>query len=144
MTTKPLNTNDIFSMAQSGEPIPADRALATYADPSNWVQLYHGESSDRSYVPKACEWAFIGPMRPGYELAQHALKDRDQLHKQLLEMGAKCAVLGAAIQDVLNRERWSATIGTGHIMPERDGPWVLVNHGLLEKALSESPSTARP
>lgn len=70
----PLSPNDILQLALAGKPIPADRVLATFADPKNWIQVYRGETVQAGgYEMKACEWAFIGPMRPPYELAQHAL-----------------------------------------------------------------------
>lgn len=75
MNPKPLTANDLMSLVLAGEPIPLDRALATYADPNNWVQLYHSESLSPGYEAKPCEWAFIGPVRPPYELAQNALAD---------------------------------------------------------------------
>jgi hypothetical protein len=68
----PLAASEIMECAVNNKPIPVIRALATYAEKSNWVQLYHGESSG-DYKAHACEWAFIGPVRPPYELAQNAL-----------------------------------------------------------------------
>lgn len=71
----PLTTTDLIEMGTHAVPIPPERILATFADPKNWVQLYDGESSPISgYKAKACEWVFIGPMRPPYELAQHGIK----------------------------------------------------------------------
>lgn len=71
----PLTADDLMKMATIGTPIPPLRALATYADPKNWVQLYDGgvKPVESDYEPRACEWAFIGPVRPGYELAQNAI-----------------------------------------------------------------------
>jgi hypothetical protein len=74
---KPLTGADILEIANDGERIPAGRALATYADPSNWVQAYNAVNSDGGAL-RACEWCFIGPMCPGYELAQNALKSPKQ------------------------------------------------------------------
>jgi hypothetical protein len=68
---RPLTASDILKMANLGERLPVARVLATFADPSNWVQIYDGKSVSE-YTPKACEWAFIGPVRPPYELAQNA------------------------------------------------------------------------
>lgn len=70
---RPLTASDILDMANRGESLPVKRVLATFADPSNWVQIYEGKSVSE-YAPKACEWAFIGPIRPPYELAQHAMQ----------------------------------------------------------------------
>lgn len=64
MKPTPLTASDLMAIALSGEPIPADRALATYADESNWKTVHPGGRN------RVCEWAFIGPMRPGFELAQ--------------------------------------------------------------------------
>jgi len=71
-SVEPLTCADLTEIAMSGVPIPPLRALATYANENNWKQIYNGESTEE-YVPKACEWAFVGPVRPGYELAQNAL-----------------------------------------------------------------------
>jgi hypothetical protein len=68
----PLAASEIMECAVNNKPIPVIRALATYAEKSNWVQLYCGESSG-DYKAHTCEWAFIGPVRPPYELAQNAL-----------------------------------------------------------------------
>lgn len=71
----PLSAGELIEMAIHGKPIRADRVLATFAQESNWVQIYHGETSPAAdYKAKACEWAFVGPSRPPYELAQWALK----------------------------------------------------------------------
>jgi len=74
MTTKikPITTDDLLDAAIYGKAIDPLRVLAAYADPSNWIQCYGGEDSDGNKL-KPCEWAFIGPTRPGYELAQHTL-----------------------------------------------------------------------
>lgn len=71
----PLTASELLEIANTpNAEIPMDRALATFADPRNWVQIYKGETSPASgYTAKACEWAFIGPVRPPYELAQNAL-----------------------------------------------------------------------
>lgn len=70
----PLEASDLMTMALDGQTPPILRVLATYAIASNWIQLYGGKRSpDKAYQVKACEWAFIGPMRPPYELAQWAL-----------------------------------------------------------------------
>ena len=52
------------------------RVLATYADPLNWRQV-HGGTFVGAPGGKSlgCEWAFVGPTRPGYELAQTVLVD---------------------------------------------------------------------
>lgn len=73
---EPLTAGEILELARDGEPIPPLRALATYADPKNWVQLYGGVvsiSAPNNYEPRECEWAFTGPVRPPYELAQNAI-----------------------------------------------------------------------
>lgn len=71
----PLSAGDLYRAAVAGNPIPANRVLATFAEASNWVQIYHGETSPvTGYKAKACEWAFVGPSRPPYELAQWALQ----------------------------------------------------------------------
>jgi hypothetical protein len=69
----PLEAGEILQFANDGKPIPADRVLATFANPDNWVQIYEGKATRQGYEARACEWAFIGPMRPPYELAQHAM-----------------------------------------------------------------------
>lgn len=74
--TSPLTSHDIIGMAQSGSPIPPVRALATFANTDNWIQLYEGRTMQAGYQPKECEWAFIGPVRPPYELAKNALAGR--------------------------------------------------------------------
>lgn len=71
----PLSAADLYCAAVAGNPIPANRVLATFAEASNWVQIYHGEASPATdYKAKACEWAFVGPSRPPYELAQWAIQ----------------------------------------------------------------------
>lgn len=72
-TPEPLRAGDLLEIAMNGSIFPVDRVLATYADPNNWAQIYNGEGPSY-YAAKPCEWAFIGPVRPGYELAQHALE----------------------------------------------------------------------
>ena len=73
LSKSPLTQDDLMKMAVIGAPIPPLRALATYADEKNWVQLYGPLVAAGDYQPKACEWIFIGPVRPGYELAQNAI-----------------------------------------------------------------------
>ncbi len=80
---QPLTAREIWDMAQRGESLPADRVLATFADESNWVQLYEGKCLRPDYEARACEWAFIGPIRPPFELAQHGLTKADHAcHKE--------------------------------------------------------------
>ena len=74
MTPETYDTSDMLRIALNGETFGPVRVIATYADPSNWVQLYGGETSDGNKA-LPCEWAFVGPTRPGYELAQHALRN---------------------------------------------------------------------
>lgn len=74
MKIKPLTRAELLEAAVNNQPIPILRVLATYADPNNWVQAYHAERSDGKEL-RACEWAFIGPTRPGYELAQWAISE---------------------------------------------------------------------
>lgn len=57
------SAEDLMTAGICGGKIDKDRALATYADPRNWIQIYQNGK---------CEWAFIGPTRPGYELARLA------------------------------------------------------------------------
>ena len=71
---KPVTTSDILDAALQGTALDPVRALAAYADPANWVQSYGGEDCDGNKL-KPCEWVFVGPTRPGYELAQRALRD---------------------------------------------------------------------
>lgn len=78
MKVEPLTASDIVACAVSGVPIAADRTLATFADPRNWVQLYDSKALTGGYEPRACEWAWIGPNRPPYELAQWALKEIEE------------------------------------------------------------------
>lgn len=79
---KPLTARELFDIVSTpGSKIPMDRALATFAARENWVQIYMGtpcryrqpSGISTTYTPRACEWAFIGPVRPPYELAQNAL-----------------------------------------------------------------------
>lgn len=79
MKPKPLTAEDLFHFAIQGEQLPIERVLATFADEKNWVQLYHAESGARGYQPLPCEWAFIGPVRPPFELAQQAICERKTL-----------------------------------------------------------------
>lgn len=69
----PLSANELMMFAECGRDIPVGRALATFAEENNWVQIYGGRTSDHDYFPKECEWAFIGPVTPPFELAQNAL-----------------------------------------------------------------------
>ena len=70
----PLTAGELFEAARYAKPIPMNRVLATFSQESNWVQIYHGETSPATdYKARACEWAFVGPSRPPYELAQWAL-----------------------------------------------------------------------
>lgn len=78
---EPLGISDLIDLTVSGGTIPASRALATFANPSNWKQIYGGKNHS-GYEAKHCEWAFIGPVRPPYELAQKAI---EQLEKKIQE-----------------------------------------------------------
>lgn len=71
---KSLTNGELIDLVVNGQSIPATRVLATFADPNNWVQIYNGENHS-GYNPKPCEWAFIGPVSPPYELAQKAMED---------------------------------------------------------------------
>lgn len=73
-TFEPLSASDLLQFANNGMPIPSNRVLATFGNPKNWIQIYHGETSRPDYEPRACEWAFIGPVRPPYELATYPLE----------------------------------------------------------------------
>jgi hypothetical protein len=73
--TAPYSASEILAAANLSQKLDPIRVLATYAHSENWTQIYDGKPSGKDYTPKACEWAFIGPMRPGYELAKLALKD---------------------------------------------------------------------
>lgn len=64
---KSLTSHDILDIALADIRIPIDRALATYADESNWSQ-----ETDRK--TGSCIWAWRGPSLPGFELARLALK----------------------------------------------------------------------
>lgn len=77
-----LSGRAILDLANNNKPIPFGRALATFANPFNWTQLYDAKGGS-GYEPKACEWAFIGPMRPPYELAQHGMKNIEALLQTL-------------------------------------------------------------
>jgi len=72
INTDPLKVSDLIDLAVEGKDVPVPRALATFADPSNWAQVYDGKNSD-GVVNPACQWAFIGPVKPPYELAQQAM-----------------------------------------------------------------------
>lgn len=74
MKPKPYSVGDLMARALAGGPLDPMRVLATFAHEDNWVQLYDGTSVG-DYEPKPCEWAFIGPVRPPYELAQRAIVD---------------------------------------------------------------------
>lgn len=41
-----------------------------------------------------------------------------------------------ALKDIMSRERWSCDVTTGLLEKEKDGPWVMVNHVQIEKALA--------
>lgn len=72
---KPLTCHDLMKLVYAGKPFPVDRVLATFADKHNWIQIYNGGTNGATeYEARACEWAFIGPSRPPYELAQSALE----------------------------------------------------------------------
>lgn len=74
---KPLTSSELITKAIFSQPISIRRVLATFADESNWIQIYGGEFPKRRGVKaKACEWCFIGPTRPPYELAQWALRNQ--------------------------------------------------------------------
>lgn len=75
MNAQPLTAREIMDIALTGAPIPIERLLATFADPNNWVQIYEGKATREGYTARACEWAFIGPYRPPWELAQMALAE---------------------------------------------------------------------
>ena len=72
INTEPLKISDLIDLSVSGKDIPVPRALATFADPSNWTQVYNTKNED-GVVNPACQWAFIGPVKPPYELAQNAM-----------------------------------------------------------------------
>jgi len=72
---EPLSAGELLEIATDGKKIPPERALATFAEESNWIKIHEGNAlPDSGYTPRACEWAFIGPVRPPYELARNALK----------------------------------------------------------------------
>jgi hypothetical protein len=73
--TAPYSASEILAAANLGQKLDPIRVLATYAQSDNWVQIYGGDARPSGYHAKACEWGFIGPMRPGYEMATLALKD---------------------------------------------------------------------
>lgn len=78
----PLSAGQLISLANGNISVPPFRALATFADESNWTQLYESKSMKDGYTARACEWGFIGPVRPPFELAQWALKAIQPIEKE--------------------------------------------------------------
>lgn len=72
INTDPLKLSDLIDISIKGKDIPLPRALATFADPNNWVQVYDCKNSDGAFNADD-KWAFIGPIKPPYELAQQAM-----------------------------------------------------------------------
>lgn len=79
---KPLSAGELIALANGNISVPPMRALATFADESNWTQLYEAKSMKDGYTARACEWGFIGPVRPPFELAQWALKAIQPIEKE--------------------------------------------------------------
>lgn len=76
MNPRPLTSSELLDMAINNQPLPLDRVLATYANEDNWRRIYHGQTAPgESYRACACEWAFVGPVRPPYDLARIALQN---------------------------------------------------------------------
>lgn len=73
---EPLSASEIFNAAVDGTPLDPMRVLATFADKRNWIQIYGGRTVSSAYKPRECEWAFIGPVRPPFELAMNTLADQ--------------------------------------------------------------------
>lgn len=72
---EPYQPDELLTAARGGQPLDPLRVLATYAARDNWVPIHGGRTSpEDEYEAKACEWAFIGGVRPPYELAEWALK----------------------------------------------------------------------
>lgn len=64
---KPVTHHEYLDFALSSKPIPIDRALATYADKTNWHTID---------IEGRCYWVMGGcPTTPPYKLAQHALDE---------------------------------------------------------------------
>lgn len=76
MRPKPYTSGELIKMANAlGGPSSRDpmRALATYADPDNWVSVH---VNDKDGNPRHY-WAWAGPVIVGYELASGTIKDQD-------------------------------------------------------------------
>ena len=61
-------TNDLLHLALRNSRLDENRVISTYADPTNWIQVY---DSGR------CYWAWVGPMTVGYELARTVERDTE-------------------------------------------------------------------
>lgn len=71
--TRPITQRDLLNLAfNRADVLDPVRVIATFADESNWTQVY---------ADNRCYWAMTGPACPPYELAQNAMK-RLGLHKQ--------------------------------------------------------------
>ncbi len=72
MNTTPLSAAELMAYAIGNLPVSVPRVMATFAARSNWVQIYEGRVSPAVgyYQANPCEWAFIGPVRPPYELGE--------------------------------------------------------------------------
>lgn len=73
MNSKPYTHSELMECAL-GKPLDPLRMLATFAAKENWLQVYQGKTVRSDYQFHECEWAFIGPFRPPYEMAQLALE----------------------------------------------------------------------
>lgn len=72
---RPYGEAELLSLARRGFGVDPLRALATFAEPNNWARIYDGKMLPTGgKSPMSCEWVFIGPTRPPYELAQWGLK----------------------------------------------------------------------
>lgn len=115
--TYPLYPKDLLEMGRKGLPVPAIRALATFGNEANWVQIYDGHTSPVcEYQAAACEWAFIGGVRPPYELAQHSMSDFQKLLKELQGMSNQMTEhehLSSALIDVQMNISQAELLGLG-------------------------------
>lgn len=74
---KPYTQSEILQTALDGKKLDPLRVVATYANPSNWKQVYGGRDSDGREYP--CSWAWVGPVIVGYELAELSMPAVDAL-----------------------------------------------------------------
>jgi len=102
-TIKPYKSGELIALALNKQPADPLRVIATFGDPSNWVQLYNSNVSPAlaeggdDYQPKACMWGWRGPVLPPYELADHC-KGAEDLKQEVID--EICKMIGFGTGDV--------------------------------------------